>query len=63
MWVQVEDGTRRAWMERMREKGIRVEVWIAGRYTLIWLSAQQPRKASSLRSTDVRSSLDGIERK
>jgi hypothetical protein len=63
MWVQVEDGTRWAWMERMREKGIRFEVWIEGRYMLIWLSAQQRRKASSFRSTDARSSLDGIERK
>jgi hypothetical protein len=61
--VQVEDGTRWAWMERMREKEIRFEVRIEGRYMLIWSSAQQPRRASSLRSTYVRSSLDGIQRK
>jgi hypothetical protein len=59
MWVQVEE----VWMKRMGERGIKIEVRIAGRYMLIWLFTVTARKAPSLRSRDIRSSLDGIERK
>jgi hypothetical protein len=60
MWVQVEDGTMWPWMKRMREKGIRFEVWIEGRYSgCLHSNEGRPRRSGQRTYEAVSMALSG----